>query len=251
MLPCTGSQPALVLQELPEGQGTRAHRRQATRTRRVREGSHQTRPLLIPVTGLLVLTEPCLEDWGGSAPSPVPGPRRVGLCRPLRAARDPPESPGERWDRSCGSQAAAASTIQAGDSGHPPHSPQGQAVPPWGTPHWSRAPLARGCELHPDTCTSLFCPNECGFTVSERDAGDAPLSQAGLWEPPQDHPARSCGSPRQGRQQRAGLTSPGPAGRIMGFQAAWHKCPGQGVWNSAARLAQTGKELLILPSPLR
>lgn len=77
----------------------------------------------------------------------------------------------------------------------PPHGPRGQAASPQGPPHRSRAPLAWVCELHPNTCTSPFRPNKRGFTVSERDAGDAPLSQAGLWEPPQDHPAHVCNTP--------------------------------------------------------
>lgn len=108
VLPCTSSQPALVLQELPEGQGTRARRRGSAPDKPPGQGGSKkvhTRPdLLGPVTGLLVLTEPCLEDGGRSVPSPVPGPRRIGLCCPLRAARDLPVSPGERWGRSCGQE---------------------------------------------------------------------------------------------------------------------------------------------------
>ena len=86
--------------------------------------------------------------------------------------------------------------------------PRDRQCPPLGPPPWSRAPLARGCELHPDSRVSPGLPN---FTVSQRGPGDLPLSQAGPWEPPKTTlpiPAASLG-----RQQRSRLSSPGPAGQ--------------------------------------
>lgn len=204
---------------------------------------------LLPLTGLWVLPQPHLEDGGGSAPSPVPGPCRIGLRSPLWAARDLSMSPGGRWGRSCGPQAPAPThqpspPSHAGDSCHSLlEAPGDRQCPPPRPPPRSRAPLARGVSCIPAPARPWVCPSDRGFIVSQRGPGQPPLSHAGPWEPPESTLPLPAAPP--GRQRRPGSRLRALWGRVMGMPGCAAQAPQAG---NLVQHCQTGSDERAAPA---